>query len=118
MEKEFHLHTIILHDQPNGGKTIIEKFEKFAEVDFAVAIWTKDDIGKLNNEKSDFQGRARQNVVFETGFFVGKLGREKVIILCDNNLEIPSDYSGILFIEFSNQWKHEFKKEIDNILGK
>ncbi|MBC7934990.1 MAG: nucleotide-binding protein [Rhizobacter sp.] len=104
----------ILHEQPNGGKTIIEKFQAYSDVDFAVAIWTADDLGKSIKE-NNYSKRARQNVVFETGFFIGKLGRKNVIVLFEDNIEIPSDYAGVLFIPLSNNWKDDLRKEIDEI---
>ena len=80
--------------QIKEGRTIIEKFENYSNVDFAVAIWTADDIGKAKNEEH-LKDRARQNVIFETGFFIGKIGRQNVIVLYETGVEIPTDYSGV-----------------------
>lgn len=115
LEKELDLNVTILHEKANGGKTIIEKFEKFSEVDFAVALWTGDDQGGLLDSDSDLRKRARQNVIFETGFFFGKLGREKVIVLYDKDVEIPSDYSGVTYLSFEDQWKDELRREVQYI---
>lgn len=105
---------IILHKKANEGKTVIEKFEKHSDVDFAVCIWSADDEGRsLKDAKS--QKRARQNVVIETGFFWGKFGRERVIILLENDVEIPSDYKGMIYISLKDNWKDELRKEIKNI---
>ena len=106
--------TIILHEQPSRGKAIIEKFEKHSNVDFAIAIWTADDIGKANVEK-DYKPRARQNVVLETGYFVGKLGREKVIILREKGVEIPSDFLGVIYIDLEGGWEEKLRQEIEAI---
>lgn len=95
IEKEIDITTIILHEQPNRGKTIIEKFEAYGAVDFAVALWIADDEGRLIGE-SDLKPRPRQNVIFETGFFIGHLGRDKVIVLGEPGVVIPSDYNGII----------------------
>jgi predicted nucleotide-binding protein len=105
---------VILHEQPSKGRTIIEKFEHHSSVDFAVALWTADDVGKGKNE-DELKDRARQNVIFETGFFIGKLGRSNVIVLYETGVEIPSDYSGIIFILFADNWKDELRKEIEAI---
>jgi hypothetical protein len=69
---------VILHEQPNRGQTLIEKFEFNSEVSFAVALLTGDDEGRALNGQVDFRRRARQNVLLELGFFIGKLGRERV----------------------------------------
>jgi hypothetical protein len=80
IENDLRIRTVILHEQPNKGRTIIEKFVDYSKVDFAVALWTADDEGKAKSE-TDLKMRTRQNVIFETGFFIGKLGRENVIVL-------------------------------------
>ncbi|MGY6743375.1 MAG: TIR domain-containing protein [Cecembia sp.] len=117
LEKDLNLNVTILHEKANGGKTIIEKFEKHSEVDFAVALWTGDDKGGLvdSDSDSDLRKRARQNVIFETGFFFGKLGREQVIVLYEKDVEIPSDYSGVTYLSFEDQWKDELRREINHI---
>ncbi|MEE8356570.1 MAG: nucleotide-binding protein, partial [Anaerolineales bacterium] len=74
------LEVIILHEQPNQGRTIIEKFEDYSDVGFAVVLLTPDDIGGRANDL-ELLPRARQNVVFELGFFIGALGRERVCAL-------------------------------------
>ena len=72
------LEPVILHEQANKGHTIIEKFEDHADVAFAVVLLTPDDVGKGKGEKSDPKLRARQNVILELGFFLGRLGRKCV----------------------------------------
>jgi len=114
IEKDLKRKAIILHEEPNKGQTIIEKFENNSTVDFAVALWTADDVGKANSETNNHD-RARQNVVFETGFFIGALGRQNVIVLVEHGVEIPSDYSGIIFISLSGNWKDDLRKEIEAI---
>jgi len=114
IENDLKRKAIILHEQPNKGQTIIEKFEKNSNVDFAVALWTADDVGKANNE-TDLKARARQNVIFETGFFIGALGRENVVVLHEASVDIPSDYSGVIFIRLTGNWKDDLRKEIDAI---
>lgn len=117
MENELKKEMIILHEKANEGKTIIEKFERYSEVDFAIALWTADDFG---NSKKDvnLKKRARQNVIFETGFFIGKIGRENVIVLVEEEVEIPSDYSGIIYIKIIGNWKNELRNEIISIYNK
>ena len=111
---EVGLKPIILSEQPSEGQTIIEKFEQHADVGFAVALLTPDDLGsKIDEREQTF--RARQNVIFELGFFVGKLGRKHVCALTkDPNIEIPSDYSGVIYIDLSQApaWKNELVREL------
>lgn len=114
VEKELKRKAIILHEEANKGQTIIEKFESNSSVDFAIALWTADDDGKAKSEK-DYHDRARQNIVFETGFFIGALGRQNVIVLVEHGVEIPTDYSGVIFISLSGNWKDDLRKEIEAI---
>jgi len=104
---------IILHEQPNSGKTVIEKFEKHSEVGYAIVLLTGDDYGNVKtNDKSN--PRARQNVILELGFFIGKLGRNKVCPLYEKGVELPSDMSGILYTEIDSKghWKISVAKEL------
>ncbi|MFT0377400.1 TIR domain-containing protein [Bacteroides thetaiotaomicron] len=108
---------VILHEQANQGKTIIEKFEDYSDVDFAVVLMTPDDIGYLANEESFAKYRARQNVVFELGYFIGKLGRTHVVAIVKGDIEIPTDISGVLYIGVDNNdaWKMMLAKEIKGV---
>ena len=78
---------IILHEQASGSKTIIEKIEAYSDVGFGIVIYTPCDIGAKSSEPSELKGRARQNVVFEHGFLIGKLSRSNVCSLVKGNLE-------------------------------
>lgn len=106
------LEPVILQEQPDRSRTLIEKFEDYAQVDFAIALFTPDDFGGL--EGDDPQSRARQNVVFEFGYFIGKYGRERVQPLVKGNIEIPSDYSGVVNIPIddSGGWKVPLAREL------
>jgi predicted nucleotide-binding protein len=103
---------VILHEQEGGSETIIENFEKHSNVSFALALLTPDDLGQLNNNNQELKPRARQNVIFELGFFIGKLGRSKVAALYKSDpvrgpIEIPSDYQGVRYINMDAHegWK-------------
>lgn len=113
---QLQLNPIILHEQPNQSQTIIEKFEQHAEVAFAIALLTPDDTGGLAEEAPSHKPRARQNVIFEFGYFMGKLGRQRVCALKKENVETPSDYDGVLYIPFdeSGAWKMKLVKELKN----
>ncbi len=97
--ERFGLEVVVLHEMPDQGRTIIEKFEHYANVGFAVVLLTGDDKGGLKeNPPAEYKPRARQNVLFEMGFFVGKLGRTRVCALRDEGVEIPSDYQGVVYV--------------------
>ena len=109
------LQPIVLKEQPNEGRTIIEKFEYHAlRVGFAIVLLTPDDVGSLQDESSEAQPRARQNVVFELGYFIGKLGRDRTCALLNGDVEVPSDYYGVLYTEMdeSQDWMMNLVREL------
>ena len=111
--EKLELNPIILHEQPDVGQTIVEKFERNADVGFAVVILTPDDVGALASASEDLQPRARQNVVFELGYFVGKIGRSRVCAMVRGKVEIPTDYLGIVYIQLEgDEWKLRLVKEL------
>jgi predicted nucleotide-binding protein len=104
---------VILHERPNKGRALITKFrEEAAGVGFAVVLMTPDDLGK-GKEAPDLKPRARQNVVFELGFFIGKLGPERVAALVKGDIEIPSDFDGVVYIQLDKaDWKTKLGIEL------
>tara|TARA_R100001129_G_C5281149_1_gene236932 strand:- start:105 stop:1010 length:906 start_codon:yes stop_codon:yes gene_type:complete len=109
------LNPIILHEQANAGKTIPEKLEMFSDVGFAVVLLTPDDFGRSISDKKE-KPRARQNVILELGYFIGKLGRERVSALLRDDVEIPSDYLNVGYIRFDQDdgWKQKLARELDH----
>jgi len=105
---------IILHEQASSGKTVIEKLEYYADVDYAIVLLTPDDVGSLAVEKDSLKFRARQNVVLELGYFLSKLGRSRVCALNKDKVEIPSDYLGVIYINMDDQdgWRFILAKEM------
>lgn len=106
---------VILHEQPNKGAVLIEKLEASAEgTGFAVVLLTADDTGKANKEV-DYKPRGRQNVVFELGFFMAALGRNKVAVLMDPNVEEPGDVKGLVYtgLDTAGAWKAALASEIE-----
>lgn len=101
---------IILHEQANQGATIIEKFERNSDVGCAVCLFTADDLGHAKDDIAENK-RARQNVVFETGYFIGKLGRDRVILIADKGVEIPSDLQGVVYTG-TDGWQYSVLKEL------
>ena len=112
--ERLNLKPVILHEQPNEGRTIIEKFEDHAHVGFAVVLLTPDDLGGLQGNKDTVKPRARQNVIFEFGYFIGKLGRKRVCALVKGDVEKPSDYNGVLYIPLDNSggWNNKLIREL------
>jgi predicted nucleotide-binding protein len=107
---------VILREQPNQGRTIIEKFEEYADVGFAVILLTPDDRGGTAAQAYDAQKlRARQNVILELGYFLGRLGRNRVCALYRPGVETPSDYSGVLYVELDEGggWRLQLAKELN-----
>lgn len=104
------LRAIILSEQANKGKTIIEKFEENSDVSGAICLFTADDFGRAKSDAEDLP-RARQNVVFEAGYFMGKLSRSRVVIIAEHGVELPSDMQGIVYTDKSN-WEVDVLKEL------
>jgi predicted nucleotide-binding protein len=104
---------IILHEQASRGRTIIEKIEKHSNVGFAIVLYTPDDMGNVKSEAEDGQlkPRARQNVVFEHGYLMGKIGRENVVPLVAGSVELPNDISGMVYIS-DKDWQVDIAKEM------
>lgn len=106
---------IVLHEQASAGRTILEKFEDYAaDVSFAVVLLTGDDEGGMR-ASSEAHPRGRQNVIFELGFFFGKLGRQRVVVLLEENVERPSDIAGLVYINLdqSGAWKYSLARELE-----
>lgn len=104
---------IILHEQANQGKTIIEKIEANTNVGFGIVLYTPCDIG--GKDKDNLQNRARQNVVFEHGYLIGKLKRDSVVALVKNEVETPGDISGVLYISYGSNWQFDIAKELKSV---
>lgn len=104
---------IILHEQANKGRTVIEKFVGHSDVGFAIILLTGDDYGRAVIEEKD-QLRARQNVIIEMGFFIGKLGRDRVFPLYESGVELPSDLNGVVYtpLDEKGKWKFDLVKEL------
>ena len=106
---------IILHMQASGGMTIIEKIDYYSNVGFAIVIYTECDIG-AKRDSLVYKRRARQNVVFEHGYLIGKIGRPRVVALVKGDVETPNDISGVVYVQMTNDdtWKDEINNELRN----
>lgn len=110
---ELKLEPIILSEQANKGKTIIEKFEEQSNTaNYAIILLTADDKGKSKDCKKRYKLRARQNVIFEMGYFMARLKNNLFLLIEDKNMELPSDISGIAYSYVKDDWKHKLAKEL------
>lgn len=115
--RSFGLKPIILHEQLNHGRTIIEKFEDEADkVRFAVILISPDDEVNIEPERPY---RVRQNVILELGYFFAKYGRSNLFVLCNASneckIELPSDILGILYNEYEEpygNWRLKLAKSL------
>ena len=98
--EKLDLEPVILHEQPSHGVTLIEKFENYSDVVFAVIVLTGDDYGYPKGKPEESKPRPRQNVVFELGFLMGRFQGQRVCALHEEGLELPSDYRGLVFIPY------------------
>ena len=112
--EQLGLEAVILHEQANSGSTIIEKLEKHTDVGFAIVLYTACDIGGVKSEPNNLKPRARQNVVFEHGLLIGKIGRENVVALVKEDVETPGDISGMVYetMDISKAWKFKLGLEL------
>lgn len=114
VERVTEVPLVILDEQVNRGRTLVEKFEAHAaSAAFAIVLLTPDDVGRVKSApQSGDQPRARQNVVFELGFFFGKLGRDRVAVI-NAGVEEPSDVEGLSYINYpTGNWQVELAKEL------
>ena len=115
--KDIKLEPIVLKNQANLGNTIMEKLEEYSDVGFAIVLYTPCDIGASIQDKNNMKKRARQNVVFEHGYLIGRLGRENVCALVKGDIEKPNDISGLVYIELDNQkaWRFNIARDMKKL---
>jgi predicted nucleotide-binding protein len=95
VENRLKRRVAVLSEQPSAGMTVVEKLERVSnECSSAIILMTGDD------SLRDGGVRARQNVIHELGFFQGKYGRNRVILLVEEGVELFSNISGIVYIRF------------------
>lgn len=113
--EQLALRPVILAEQANEGRTLIEKFETYAEVDYAIVLLTPEDFAyDAGDEPPPQPNRARQNVILEVGYFMGKLGRPNVVALLQEGVEVPSDILGIAYLPLDDgdAWKTLLAREL------
>lgn len=111
---QLDMEPVILHEQPSKGQTLIEKIEHNSDVGFTIVLLTGDDLGCMKGETDNLNPRARQNVVFELGYFFGLLGRKRVCALYESGVELPSDIQGLVYVQLDDQgrWKTSLAQEL------
>ena len=109
--RKIQLKPIILRDQTDMGRTIIEKIEECTDVSFAIVLYTPCDEGRLQGE-GELKARARQNVIFEHGYLCAKLSRKNVCAIVKGEMEFPSDLQGIVYKMMEKGWEREVAREI------
>ena len=110
------LEPTILDEKPSGSRTIIEKFERYASnAGFAIVLLTPDDVGAPRDKQDDLKPRARQNVIFEIGYFFKGLGRGRVCAMSTEEVEFPSDLSGVSYVSLDSEggWKLKLVREME-----
>ena len=109
------LEAIILHEQASSGKTIIEKIEANSNVGFGIVLYTPCDLGRSKEEEDQLKPRARQNVVFEHGYLMAKIGRKNVCALVKGDVETPSDIRGLVYVQMDERgaWKYDVANEME-----
>ena len=110
------LKPVILHEQASRGMTVAEKLDGYGSVGYAIILLTPDDLGRAKVE-SDESPRARQNVILELGYFVGRLGRERVMAFLKGVVDIPSDHLGVVYTKFdeAGAWRQALVRELRSL---
>lgn len=108
------LEPIVLKDKPSESNTVIDKFERYSDVSYAVILYTPCDVGRSKKKGASEKYRARQNVIFEHGYLIGRLKRENTCALIKGDIEKPSDIAGMIYITLDkqNNWQNALKKEL------
>jgi predicted nucleotide-binding protein len=110
---QLEIEPIILHEQASRGRTVIEKIEDNSDVGFAIVLLSPDDIGGAAGNARNLQSRARQNVILELGYFLGRLSRHRVCAILRGKIELPSDFLGIVYVPFEGEiWKAQIMREL------
>jgi len=113
------LEPVLLDEQAARGRTLIEKLEGESPVAFAVVLLTADDVGALasQSQSHDVRLRARQNVILELGFSLGKLTRRRVCALYEAGVELPSDFHGVEYtsIDAAGAWRAKLARELHEV---
>ena len=117
MEKDLQVGTLELAQEPNVGRTVLQKLEDEAgKCSVAVIVMTGDDITE------EGEVRARENVMHEIGYFQGRYGLKNVALLHEHGVNIPSNIQGLVYIQFPKDTAEAslgaLTREIKVLIGK
>jgi predicted nucleotide-binding protein len=108
IREDFRLMPIVLLDKPGRSAPTIDKFEHHAQTcSYAIALFTADD--RVTTKTGEEYWQPRPNVIFETGWFVGRLGKERVLILLQEGVKNYSDFDGVNRIQFRDDVEDKFR---------
>ncbi len=104
----------MLQYKPSEGRNDNRELEESSQVRFAVVLCTPDDVGAIATESDNLMYRPSQNVILELGFFLGRLGRNRVCALLEGDMDMPSDYAGVLYVPIDDAggWKLTLAREM------
>jgi len=107
---------IILNEQINRGQTLLEKLEEYSDISVAIIIFTNEDMGNSNDE-SEYEKRAKQNFIFEAGYFLGNLGEKNMIVVAEQSVMLPSVLEGYDYYKMDSEdkWKEEIAEKLKDM---
>jgi predicted nucleotide-binding protein len=113
---ELGIEPIIFNEQINREQTLLEKFEEYSDIEAAIIIFTNEDIGDYN-DNSEYEKKVRQNMIFETGYFLGKLGKKDIIVIAEQNVMLPSFLEGYPCFKMDSEekWKTDIAKKLKSM---
>jgi hypothetical protein len=118
MLRSMELEPIVLREQPEMGRVLIEKLEDHArDVGYAFILLTPDDLGCQKGRTRNLRPRARQNVIFEFGYLMAELGRKNICCLYKGEVERPSDIEGIMYVPFKRSVFEAYEKILKELRG-
>ena len=106
---------IILNEQIDRGRTLLEKLEEYSDIKAAIIIFTNEDAG--SNGDSEYEKKARQNLIFEAGYFLGKLGNKNIIVIAEQGVIPPSVLDGHPYFKMDQEekWKTDITKKLKSM---
>ena len=107
---------IILNEQLNRGRTLLEKLEEYSDIKAAIIILTNEDTGNYSGD-SEYEKKARENLIFEAGYFLGKLGKHNMIVIAEQGVILPSVLEGYTYftMDMEEKWKEDLAKKLKSM---
>ncbi len=110
---------VVMQEEPSQGRKIVEHFQDYADVGFAVVLLSPDDYTYPKAEAATKRKLSpQQDVIFLLGFLLGKLGKSKVLVFYKESADfaVPLDFEGVKFTAFDDRdsWKLALIRELTN----